>query len=571
VFAATFRYARERLLCEAAGGVPPGAPELAVPRVRIALLLRGRVAGSGEGVSDGAGSGPPVVRALEAAIRDAKERAPAAVDALQERAALESWREMLVLVELGGEPIAVQPAAYSELDSLVRPGLDGLVVEVGGSDRTVFPVQMVMQAAAPSKAAVGAISVLTGDPTAAMPGVPGKEAPDLTRDRRLRLSRFRSEARVQLRPGGEPVAVVRAARVVGQAEVSLASLRDLRERLSGHLASRRVVVDGRPTLLASYVPFQDRWQGEASLLQLAIGADALARCGGAARDAARDLLAGALAGPASPLGVEGDPLTSAALLVAISDAAGGDGWHELAWVTETARLCAGRVRPAFGDGAWSADVPPGARGIIALALTRLSRHPALAGAREEADEALAEAALAALLRETTPEAVLGQSPWLGWAMLESSGAADVHGAPLLREARSLLWERQLGAPDAAVVGPDAVGGVLFAGESVPGWQCARPVALAAAMLGETRLTDPADRMREIVRLTVAMRFLRQLCLDESSAPLCPDFQSAAWGARASLWDQRQTLESCSGVLLAVDAVVDALESLTPAPATQPGG
>ncbi len=167
------------------------------------------------------------------------------------------------------------------------------------------------------------------------------------------------------------------------------------------------------------------------------------------------------------------------------------------------------------------------------------------------------AALIAALRDgfaTTPQTQLvAAMPWLGWASAENPVVEDasrppelatlalgpegsIIGALALRRMRDQVWQHQLTPLTATEDTQDMIGGIVFTrglaegssggGNPYPTWQCVSPLAFIATMLGDPRLTTAEDRPREIANLLLAMRFLRQLQVDDASAWMYPNPSTA---------------------------------------------
>ena len=155
---------------------------------------------------------------------------------------------------------------------------------------------------------------------------------------------------------------------------------------------------------------------------------------------------------------------------------------------------------------------------------------------------------------------------------------DIPSAIALRRMRDQCWSHQLSITDAGEDAIDMAGGIVFTsglgdGKSganpYPTWQCVRPLAFIATMLRDPRLTEPKERSREIVNLMQAMRFLRQLQVDEASAWMYPDPKLAIGGIRASTWDNSLPVDATSMTLLCVVEMIKSLDELAKPPAAPP--
>jgi hypothetical protein len=130
--------------------------------------------------------------------------------------------------------------------------------------------------------------------------------------------------------------------------------------------------------------------------------------------------------------------------------------------------------------------------------------------------------------------------------------------------RDHVWEHQVGPLDVEEAGQDVVGGVVFTASSnpLPDWQTLRPVAFAATMLGDGRLTDGPERAVELARLLSSLRFLRQLQVDESQMWMFKDSGASMGGVRAALWDQRMPADATSLGLLTTAETLRSIRALS---------
>jgi len=104
------------------------------------------------------------------------------------------------------------------------------------------------------------------------------------------------------------------------------------------------------------------------------------------------------------------------------------------------------------------------------------------------------------------------------------------------------------------------------GTPLPTWQCVRPLAFIATMLGDDRLTEPSERLIETARLLHALRFLRQLQADDSCGWMYPNPEMAIGGIRASTWDHTMPPDATSLTLLCVVEAIQSLERVAAAEA-----
>lgn len=572
---AALTYVQQRLRRWRGEGDEMVAPTIAgASAVCVTLRMDGRVIARADGY--GADS---LEAAVSAALDQAASRIPAASDALQVQAQRQIKARVLAGVEVAGERLPLQAATFAQTNLDVKPGLEAIFVEVGGQREgeqagreVIFPLRMLHSGDVPAAAIVSSIARVSGDPAMPMPGVVGQELGDLQRSKGVRVWRAPVLQMVELTPGGAGVTLTRGSRVVELREVNLAMLRDYRERLMDHIESRVARSPDGSQLFATYHPMQDRADDLASPLQRAVLCATLARSGPRGRTLARELLGDLFTHNLQALD---EPTTAAASVVTLAWLASDAPLQEEAWSRGLVRARA-TLGKTFVGGAWSEKTPAGSRAMIALGLAHLAtalQHADTA----QADRNRAGDATRSLMQTQSPGALVTHMPWLGYAQ-QQLAEGDITSAPALREMRSMLWERSMasGGPDR-----DLEGGIVFGardaqGVAGPTWNTSRPLAFAAAMLRDPRLTDEAEVYPQLSRMLPGLRFLRQLAIDEAGAFACPQPRRAMWGVRAAPWDWRQPIESSAMTLLVVSEAIESLEVIAqrvvppaaPAPAPQ---
>ncbi|QKK09558.1 MAG: hypothetical protein HND58_16235 [Planctomycetota bacterium] len=218
------------------------------------------------------------------------------------------------------------------------------------------------------------------------------------------------------------------------------------------------------------------------------------------------------------------------------------------------------------------------RGTVAEAV--LAWAVAERAARTGQDRAFAESQLRALVRETPKGGMVGLMPWVGWAELALAGEGPVASAVYLREVRDAVWTYQLTLRDTGIEERDLQGGIVFTsgGLSLPTWNSARPIAFAATMLRDPRLTTPEEMPGEVVRLIDAMRFLQQLAAGPAVAAFSGRPELVRGGIRAAVWDPHQPPEATALAMLATAELLRSLDTVeraardpqTPAGSGPPG-
>ncbi len=553
----------------------------------VALISGGRVIGRGIGATSRA--------ALQRAAADARAHLPAANDALQESEQVKKVREALLSVEVARGRMPLEIVTYFDAESVVRAGLEGLAVVPAadvkdGKVVVVFPSDMLAMGKTVPQSLVAAISEASGDAALAMPGIPGHEAGDLIKAG-WKFERFRVEHQVELVRGRTAMSLTRGGRVIEEREITQKELKRWRDGIAQHLDNRaRVDEHNESSLVSDYMPSLDRDGANADELEQALVnwarwkqfmiptqleprnapstreeyvswaerdiPAAAARC--LAAFPRRGTLAVTVPGALKKSGVKG------------LDEGVGSGAELTDMRVEVDGMV---VRRAYCvHHGWDARIPEAARGIAALALVRMLSEQQLRDERSEAG-VQARGAVQSLLASGQPGTLVRYMPWLGWAAVELSPPEwqadgsikwpELGCAPVLREMRGMIWEKQIDLATAQAEGLDLKGAILF-GQGVEarrqiGWQTARPVAFAATMLRDPRLTSTEERNAEIMRLVAGMRFLRQLTLDETSTWRTPRADRAMYGVRNAPWDQRQSLEASVMTLLAVEEMIGSLE------------
>jgi hypothetical protein len=214
------------------------------------------------------------------------------------------------------------------------------------------------------------------------------------------------------------------------------------------------------------------------------------------------------------------------------------------------------LKAAYSKAGGFADIPVSAYSLVACALA--------VTATDVAERDLARSALDATYLQTPPDQLDAQLPWLGWAELALAPFGDVPGAEGLRAMRDSVWHDQFMPADAHPGDEDLVGGIVLTTGGItplPSWHTARRVAFLATMLGDERITPPADRSREIMRLIRSIRFLRQLEVDDAVGHLCRAPERAKGGIRSALWDQQMPIDATSFSLLCVTEMLRSLDAL----------
>lgn len=577
-----------------------------VPRVVgacVTLRLGGEVIGRGTAWSPGAvgtGVGDRRVLALAtaAAMHGAEGRLRLPNDALRDEALLRAGGEAVISVEVAGPLTPIEPLTWKDVDRMLAPGLDGVAalgpVEPANGDGvgapaearnmpSMFPSLVLTTGGVPSRSLGSVCAQAIG------PGGGGAvlDEPKTVREKHgVRMFRFRTGHAVQTQTGadGEPALLYRGARLAPwNRAMTVADLREMGVRLADHLA-RRVSRrgggggggDGRIILDASGNTESDGFHAAAAtaFLAQALRPEELGFLGAAvldgrverALDVARNMLRGwaheSKAGTVLPV-----------------EAAAAMRADPVGWGLYSEAMRKGWVQKGEQWG-FADSVGPGMRGVFALGYGVLARR---------GDDQMGRARECVVMvrrafEDVPAERLVSEMPWLGWAELEivdianDMGVERTRGVPsavALRGMRESAWGNQLSVTDAGPDRQDMIGGIVFT-EGVkeglappyPTWQCVRPLAFMATMLRDERLTSKEERGRELIRLIQAMRYLRQLQVDEASAWMYADPERAFGGIRAAVWDESLPVDASSLALMCVVEVLKSLDELTGAGAAE---
>jgi len=531
-----------------AGQDAPWPPEVAALTTPAAVTLRldGEIVGRGTAAIAEAGHFPLDV-ALRQALAEMDARVPPARDAVQDQRRRDRLAQAQISLELAGPMIPLTIERFDEADLAVAPGLEGVAARVGDQAAAAFPGGMFLAPTLPGDALMACLAQASGEPGFAFRGIKGREAGDLVRDRGAALFRFRVTHLATLAPRATPTFLFRGSRVVARSALTTPALRDFGDHLAANLRAR-VSPQGR--LTATYHPVLARSDRDA--VPVECFAAALALSMHAPRDtasahAADAILTAALAQPLT------SPVDAAAAIIAITQRQRVAPPPPDAIPAALPGLSATLQAALDETGAWKPVVPPSARGLACLALVRdVPADPA------SPRRAQASGAIRALYRETEGGRLITHLPWLLLAEQELAGDAPLPAATALRDVRTLLWRAQVQDDPAA---PDFAGGFVFSGSApYPTWHTVRPLAAAAAMLADPRLTDRPELLAETTRVLGGLRFMRQLTQDDASAWVVPAARGQ-WGVRAAPWDFRQPIDAQSLTLIAVCQSLDALEKV----------
>ncbi|MBC7770864.1 MAG: hypothetical protein H7210_00080 [Pyrinomonadaceae bacterium] len=571
----------EPLGAGAAGATASGGP--AIGGASVVLRLDGEVVGRGSRLIEPGEniSGNEAIRqAVSDAFSETERKAKVDNDALRAEKVRSLAERVQISLELAGPLIPIDVRTFDQAEQELAPGLDGVAVRIGKRTSSSFPGTMLSNNTSVRMGLSRAASQAGNDPKLSL-----DEPNVLIEKHGARLYRFRVSHLAQTARGASPIFLLRGGQIIEQAEVTTKELREMADRVAEHLLT--LAWEGKEAygMTGGYDAANDRsdarFAGPIEQLTAAYALRRYAQSGslpparslelrGFSDRILRDLKT---IEPGELVPWE-DPVASALWIVVASlDPVSATGAQRTAYPEECKRIVLTSFSALVGYGQ---NVPPGARGLVALALVELAAREQAGGLQDEA-VGLAEAAVRRVYRETPDGQLVSTMPWLGWAELrlgqvKGEGAGDdIPAAVALRQMRESVWEHQVGpladhASESRGGLPDVVGGVSFgpvlaAGSGV-NWQTAQAVAFLPAMLADARLTPAAERPLEIANLLRSMRFLRQLQADGATEWMFENRAKSLGGIRAATWDQRMPTDASSMTLLAVSEMLRVLEKLS---------
>jgi hypothetical protein len=575
-----------------------------VPHARVvAASIRrdGTLIGVGESQSqarteptrvDGTGSDAPREPDLADAVRQAI--ADARRDTTLARA-LETdpsaWTRLSLEIEVAADPIPLAGINYEQVARSIEPGIDGMAVRRGPRWLYTMPGRsMSLEVASdPARTFVGMASRL---------GVPMRDLPDLLPAETPALYRVPVTRLVQPIDSREPVQVTRLARLVVAmpADGADAGANAAADRIASWLCNHlHPTTDGMDLaegaavlenlgLRGDWIPSAGIHEPMAAFpADQALAALALARyarsapdpeCAAAARTAARRILVALLR--VAP--VERDPLqdrnaVALGVMAALelrdaspTDAPAPDA--DLAHARDT--LIREFVRDASATAWMTPDVPPRTRVAEIVAACALC-----AAGDTRIDAATMRNTLDTAWREIPRRELVSELGWMLWAerslsaakVLVSADAAAHHD--LARSTRAALSRAQI-APEVddgnAIDSPfpdDLMGGFRLAGPNTRGAtaQSARPALGLALMLDSPTMTPEGERYRAREMQRLAVRFLRQLQVDDVTAASIPGGRRCIGAVRSAPWEMRLSVAANATALLALTESHDGMNSL----------
>lgn len=529
----------------------------------VTLRLSGRVIGRASFMSQ---DKTAIWQAARRAWREAAGELGVEKDALRDEHTKEAAARVTIDLQLAGALTPITARSFAEAEDGLSPGIDGVAARAGEEIEGFFPGEMLSSNALPGRA----LQALSG-----RLGLPPLELGQLIDKNGLRAYRFSFIHLAQTQPGEAPVFLTRGGRVISPAELTGATIRSLATRIATHIENHKWPGDEPHGLMGTYLPLQESYDPRiAGAREQGIAAYALlrfARTPGIDAESRKKAIVEAhriVSDLTQVSANEVDPLTSpvdaAAWLLA---------WSELTRLdpavghTEFAVKASSTIKAAWDDrDAWSVKTPAVGRAFIAFAMARsASLVPEQSWMKSAATDAVR-----GLFRQTATGELVALMPWLGWAELAlAEGTDNVPATTVLREMRTTIWGHQVGSGELA---PDLEGGIVFTKGpgQWPTWQGLRPLAFAATMLGDSRLTDDIEVPAELASLRRSLRFVMQLTIDETVSHMFRSPDRAIGGVRPAVWVQTSTLDASSLALLMVSETLRSVEARATPTAVKPG-
>ena len=481
----------------------------------VTLRLEGKVFGRGSSVTLEPSLGT-LGKATQDAIRSANTKLTGERDAMWESFMSDLASRITITIEIAN---TIVPMSQSELGLPgfgYTPGVLGVVVEKGNRLEVIGPESMLARNTDMTQSAMALANTLSNDASAVLESISTLAE--------LGYSFYRFEPVVLAQPAESMGAsfIDRGGRVVAQSEISVHEISVMSSKIAQHLMDRRWVGVERFGLMGTLDPVTGRTESPfANTFEQALGAYALLRYGADVQTklhrqaiiAARDILGDLAVVEESETPAWDDKLGACMTVIALAelplvDLLGNDQLNSLR--TQCLEVLDGLYSESRG---FDHSVPSGSHGLVAHALVRASKLD------PRNRSALARSATDRVLQDVPAAGLVGQMPFLGWAVAEL-GVDETPGSArdALLEMRSLVWEHQLSREDLVWMDRDLVGGIVFTSSStpLPSWIATKPLAYIASMLGDDRFTPgllaSSDVRAQIEHQVAAVRFIRSCVL-----------------------------------------------------------
>ncbi len=521
--------------------------------VWVGLRWSGRLMGSASDLQYALEDKQPE-RLLTGVVRKAMYRATEKArgsdgDATERQSRVDRLREIPAVLEMqfAHHLERVHGTTIEALATRIRSGLDGIVLRTEDGVAGLFPIEMTINDMSPA----AAFEALRVDLQFTLDEFNARLA-----DGRIRAWKFEVVHLAQETPTSPAMVLYRGSRLVPLDWVTQERVIEFADDLADHLIHRMWPGEEHLGIMGTYLADVDRFDPlTADTADQALAAFALAHYAGLRRvnspkraeiaDKAARRILGDLAVRGLPSGSSDRPAGVSALIVIAVDAMSESGGVS-AEVRDLRKRSMKEVEAVFqqANGKFDKNIPISEQAACALAM----------GTREAVDS---------VWRAVSPEQLPSVLPWLGWAEQRVAGMNGVIPSVAgFKNLRKRLWMMQVGAADSDSISPDEAGGLAFQPGQSPDWNTTRPLIFLASMLGDPRFTgdEDAEIMGEIVHLTQAVRFLRQLSEREEDRYRLPDPRRAMHGIRASLWTDRLPVGASASALIALTEFHRSLDS-----------
>lgn len=560
------------------------SPEIlgSVRGASIILRLEGQIVGRGTVLKTGImdpSQEHPLVTAAKTAMGEAASKLPGDRDALRDERVKALAAQIQISLEVCGEPTPFTPLAFDVVDMDLKPGLDGVAVRMGDHVESLFPATMLIRDQSPGDALAACIGLAASNPTLGIRTNPMTQPPAVAKSHEAVFYHFRPWHVAQTAPAAPAKFLHRGSKVFAPRDLTMASLSAWGDAMAKRLVATSDIEPLDQTdpphpdakdRICLYLPGTIRFaegkteSARASLRQQTLVALALDRyaaiVSGTPSDSAsnggirllRDVLEHV---PSKAPSVETDEdaiskdIAYQTMLARLSYEQSFRPWHGKPGVSVVSRwdpvLDINRIA--------AVDEQSPARKLS------ISSRAKLAYALALRKDARAEDHIKDVFRSASAGNLQDAMPWIGLADLtQATQAGRAPAAALLREWREQIYARMIPPAAAGDDDADLAGGLAPGIGKPPTAESARSVIFIARMLREPLLTDDAEKGKEISRLLAALRFLRQLTIDENSAYAASDLPATLWAVRRTAWDQRLDPEDSAMTLMAVCEAIDSL-------------
>jgi len=523
--------------------------------VWVGLRWSGRLLGSASDLSSALTATKPA-QLVPGVVRKAMYRATENArgsdgDATEQQTRIDRLHEIPAIVEMqfAYHLQRVHGTTITALAKNIRPGLDGVLLRDKDDIVGVFPVEMMINDTRPA----AAIDILRVDMQ-----MTTEEFNAQLADGRIRVWKFEVVHLVQESHTTPPVVLYRGSRIVPLEWVTQPHSVEFADEVAQHLINRMWPGEEHLGIMGTYLADVDRYDPlTADTVDQALAAFALAnyaswrqttspKFAGSAIKAAQRILVDLAARESSGSNSSRTPGESALIVIAV-DAVNN---YQLvsADIGMFRQQCMSQLERSFDkkSGRFNSSISISEQSACAYAL----------GTRE---------AVNAVWQVVSPEDLPSILPWIGWAEQKLAGAdGTIPSATGLLNIRSKLWAIQAGALDPESAAPDEAGGFRFHRGESPDWNTTRPLIFLASMLGDQRFTNGENGSitEEIIHLTQAVRFLRQLSERVEDTYRFPDPDRAMNGTRATLWTDRLPVSASAGSLTALTEFNRSLETVS---------